>query len=73
MYVNTNATYKYELCRKYTSIFLKQNWINQYWIMSRFSFIQMSHSKLRNRLGVNKATQLVRCYRMLRGLNELDN
>ena len=38
-------------------------------IFSNFSYI---HSKLRNRLGVQKAAKLVFCYRMLRGHNDLD-
>lgn len=38
-------------------------------IFSNFSYI---HTKIRNRLGVEKASKLVFCYRMLRGLSDLD-
>ena len=38
-------------------------------IFSNFSLIQ---TKLRNRLGIEKAAKLVACYRSLRGANELD-
>jgi hypothetical protein len=38
-------------------------------IFSNFSFI---HTKLRNRLGVQRATKLVFCYRMLRGTHDMD-
>ena len=38
-------------------------------IFSNFAFV---HTKVRNRLGVEKASNLVFCYRMLRGCNELD-
>ena len=37
-----------------------------------FSSFGLIHSKLRNRLGVEKASKLVFCYRLLRGKNELD-
>ena len=38
-------------------------------IFSNFAFV---HTKVRNRLGIEKASNLVFCYRMLRGCNELD-
>ena len=38
-------------------------------VFSNFGLIQ---SKLRNRLGVQKAAKLVACYRILRGKEELD-
>ena len=38
-------------------------------IFSNFSFV---HSKLRNKLGVEKTAKLVMCYRMLRGPIVLD-
>ena len=37
-----------------------------------FSSFGLIHNKVRNRLGVEKATKLVFCYRMLRGRQELD-
>lgn len=37
-----------------------------------FSSFGLIHSKLRNRLGVQKASKLVLCYRMLRGTQELE-
>ena len=37
-----------------------------------FSSFGLIHNKVRNRLGVEKATKLVFCYRMLRGRLELD-
>ena len=38
-----------------------------------FSTFGQIHSKLRNRLGLEKATKLVFCYRMLRGPKELEH
>ena len=38
-------------------------------IFSNFAFV---HTKVHNRLGIEKASNLVFCYRMLRGCNELD-
>ena len=38
-------------------------------VFSNFSFV---HSKLRNRLGVERAAKLVFCYRSLRGCKEAD-
>ena len=37
-----------------------------------FSNFGLIHSKIRNRLGNEKASKLVFCYRMLRGATELD-
>lgn len=37
-----------------------------------FSSFGLVHSKLRNRLGNDKAAKLVFCYRMLRGVHEID-
>ena len=37
-----------------------------------FSSFGLIHNKLRNRLGVDTASKLVFCYRMLRGNKELD-
>ena len=37
-----------------------------------FSNFGLIHSKLRNKLGVQKASKLVLCYRMLRGKKELE-
>ena len=37
-----------------------------------FSTFGLVHSKLRNRLGVERASKLVFCYRMLRGPVEID-